>query len=135
MTNLQEKWEPVNGYESCYLVSNLGRIKTIGRYIKRRWETPIFYPEKFLVPRIDRYGYVKVSLYQNGLIKHTTLHRIVAEAFIKNPLNKKEVNHIDGNKLNNRAVNLEWVTNRENIIHAERNGLRNRERDALGRFS
>ena len=87
-----------------------------------------------LVPRIDRYGYCKVTFYDNGVTKHTTVHRVVAEAFLPNIYNKPSINHKDCNKLNNSVDNLEWVTHKENIHHAERNGLRNRARNGLGQF-
>ena len=76
--------------------------------------------------RSDGDGYLQVKIVGNYRgNKHTFIHRLVAEMFIPNPLGKLEVNHIDGNKTNNAAVNLEWVTHAENIIHADSTGLRN----------
>lgn len=68
-------------------------------------------------------GYVYVNLWNNGKRKHCRVHRLVCEAFIKNPMNKKCVNHIDGNKSNNCVENLEWCSVSENTKHAFDNGL------------
>lgn len=89
---------------------------------------------KVLKPKIDRYGYKVITLSHNGKRKSYTVHRLVAEAFISNPLNKKTVNHIDGNKLNNDISNLEWSTEKENQVHKWNTGLANYNRDELGRF-
>lgn len=73
---------------------------------------------KILKPKIDRYGYLTIGIYNKGIKKYPTIHRLVALTYIPNPENKLQVNHKDGNKLNNAVSNLEWVSNRENIIHA-----------------
>ena len=81
----------------------------------------------------DRKGYLAVDLYENGERKTKRVHRLVAEAFIPNPDNKTEVNHKDGNKLNNNVSNLEWVTSKENVRHAWDNGLMKPSYSMLGR--
>jgi hypothetical protein len=71
----------------------------------------------------DRKGYLAVDLYDNGERKTKRVHRLVAEAFVPNPHGKPEINHIDGNRHNNKVSNLEWVTKKENCRHAWDNGL------------
>lgn len=69
--------------------------------------------------------YATVSYMEGGMQKHAYVHRLVASAFVDNPLGKPQVNHIDGNTRNNRSINLEWVTPRENVLHAYEKGLSN----------
>lgn len=122
--DMKELWKDIKGYEGCYQVSNLGRIKSLDRMTNNQ------YGEYFMKGRIlknsiikDK-GYCRVSLNNgNGKISKR-VHRLVAEAFIPNPENKLEVNHKDGNKLNNCVSNLEWCTNKENIEHSIRTGLK-----------
>ena len=104
-----EVWQPVaDGYQ----VSSFGRIKSFKR------KTP-----KILRPNIKGCGYLTVELSINCKIKTSSVARLVAKAFIPNPNNKREVNHIDGNKFNCHVSNLEWVTPSENTKHAFDNGL------------
>lgn len=105
-----EIWKSVNGFEGLYMVSNLGRIKSLPRNGTRK-------NGSILKPAI-RGNYLFVRLTGNRLDKKCSVHRLVAEAFIPNPSNKPLVNHKDGNKLNNNANNLEWCTQSENMIHA-----------------
>lgn len=102
------KWADVEGFEGLYLVSNCGWVWSMRR-------------GKMLKPKIDRYGYYVVTLFNNGVRKYITVHRLVAQAFVPHPFGKDTVNHIDENKLNNRAENLEWVTVKENDNHGTRN--------------
>ena len=95
---------------------------------------------KYLKPSFDKQGYARVGIYVgNYKTKTIKVHRIVAETFIDNPKNKKDVNHIDGNKSNNNVLNLEWCTRSENIKHAFKNGLKHiTEKQIIGvkkRFS
>lgn len=72
---------------------------------------------KYLKPTVNKYGYCKVTLQKNKYKKIFSVHRLVAQAFIPNPQNKPQVNHIDSNRQNNNINNLEWVTSKENTQH------------------
>ena len=121
---LTEEWRDVKGYEGNYMVSNLGRVKSLvgwngNKYTKR---------DKILNPYKQKVGQeycrLVVKLCKNGKKKDGKVHRLVADAFIPNPENKPNINHKDGNPLNNIASNLEWCTQRENIIHSYEIGLK-----------
>lgn len=79
---------------------------------------------KFITPYISKKGYYCVKLHQHGKRLSTTIHRLVAISYIDNPENKSQVNHINGDKLDNRIENLEWVTSSENQYHAYKTGLK-----------
>lgn len=98
-----EQWKEINGYPN-YLVSNTGKV-----YTKNR--------NKLLSPKVDRYGYYAVGLCKDNKVKHFTVHRLVAMAFIPLLDNCNVVNHKDGNKLNNDVNNLEWTTVSGNTKH------------------
>jgi hypothetical protein len=119
-----EEWRDIPGQEGYYQVSNFGRIKTVSRRVESRPQVYITIPEKIRKIGIDSNGYSYVNFSKLG--KQTTgfLHRCIAMAFIPNPENKKEVNHIDGNKQNNDISNLEWNTPLENSTHAWNMGLK-----------
>lgn len=110
-----EEWLPVVDYEGLYAVSNYGRIKCLSNSATRK--------EKILKPQIQRDGYKRVTLCKKGQKKRVPIHRLVAIAFIPNPLDKEQVNHENGNKLDNNAKNLSWMTRKENIAHAYATGL------------
>ena len=113
---MQEIWKDIPGYEGKYQISNLGNVMSL--HFKRSLTN-----KKLLKPMPDgRYGYLKVMLRDNGNYKMKTIHRLVAEAFIPNPEGKPNVNHIDSNPKNNRADNLEWCTQKENIEYGYRYG-------------
>ena len=117
---MKEQWRPVKGYERKYIVSNKGNVMSVPRTYMDKLGRDYMIDGITLTKCDNGRGYAHVRL---G--KHTMkqIHRIVAEAFIPNPLNLPEVNHKDGNKKNNCVENLEWVTHQGNVIHAVETGL------------
>lgn len=120
---MKEEWKDIKEYEGCYQISNLGRIKSLERYVKAKNNKLRKNKEKILSFFINKNGYLEATLCKNCKKRLHRVNRLVAETFIPNLENKPCVNHIDGNKLNNNANNLEWCTYSENLIHAWRNGL------------
>lgn len=120
---MEEIWRDIEGYEGHYQVSNLGRVKSLERYMNGRNGGKSLLKERILKPIKNNRGYLNVNLSKNRKRKNANIHRLVAKAFIPNPDNKPEVNHVDTNKKNNRADNLEWATTKENIRHAWEKGL------------
>lgn len=121
-----EIWKDIKNYEEFYEVSNLGRIRRKEGYVNSgiKHNTKRLVKSYVLKQNKKRSGYLTVDLSKNNIVKTISVHRIVAITFCENPLNKKEVNHINGNKQDNRAENLEWVTPSENIKHAFDIGLK-----------
>lgn len=125
-----EIWKEIKGYEGLFAVSNLGRVKSLARRVSNHTGF-INKPERIMKHQFNRKGYPIVRLQDVDKYKKTfSIHRLVAKSFIPNPENKPQVNHIDGNKQNNRVENLEWCTNGENQIHAYANGLNHRVENA-----
>lgn len=123
---MKEIFKPIKGYEGLYEVSNLGNVKSVcknGKGIgigKSRKEV-------ILKPIMNK-GYLRVNLSKNGVIKHFSIHRLVAEAFLPNPNNYPEVNHKDENKTNNTIDNLEWCDSKYNNNYGTRNERINKTR-------
>ena len=114
---MSEVWRDVAGYEGRYQVSSMGRVKSLerkdrlGRIVK----------ERILKPGVVGSGYLMISLCTGGKQKMFLVHRLVCEAFHENPDNKPQVNHINEDKADNRACNLEWCTCKQNLNHGSRN--------------
>ncbi|MEG0472647.1 MAG: NUMOD4 domain-containing protein [Solibacillus sp.] len=105
-------WKEVDGYDGNYVVNELGEVKSFKRDILNGI---------LMEPHLNKRGYMVVGLTKrNGKRKTVFVHRLIAQAFIDNPHNKKEVNHIDECKSNNNVINLEWVTAKENSNHGTR---------------
>ena len=122
---MTEIWKDIPGYEGFYQVSNLGRVRSLPRVIeyKNRHGAIIGHPfeGKVLIPGHDTYGYESVHLRKNGKRVPVSVHRLVAEAFCHKPDGCDVVNHLDYNKLNNLPSNLEWTTQRNNVVWSQRN--------------
>lgn len=127
MDNIEEIWLPVNEdkYREYYEISNTGRIKSLAKFIVNTgnfaggFHKKLHYKEFF----VAKDGYCITKLCRDGKCLNRKIHRLVAQAFIPNPLNLPQVNHIDGNKENNNVSNLEWCTREFNIQHAFATGL------------
>lgn len=111
MSDTAERWRWVPGYEGLYLVSNMGRVMSAPKRT---------HYGHFMALSEKKTGYVHVCLSRDGEKRSVSVHRLVASAFLPNPASKPEVNHINGDRSDNRVENLEWATRSENEIHAFR---------------
>ena len=122
-----EKWKTVDSFgDGVFEVSNKGRLKRLATSFIRTDGRVCNRPESIVkchFREVRGRGYGYVTMCAHGQMHSATIHSLVAKAFIPNPKNKPEVNHIDGNKHNNCVENLEWVTRAENMYHARVHGL------------
>lgn len=114
MDNTNEIWKPVVGFEGYYEVSNMGRVRSLDRSVIFKDGRKRLINGRVLRVENNNNGYQTVSLYKNGKEKRNLIHRLVAQAFIPNPYNLPEVNHINEAKTDNRSENLEWCTRKYN---------------------
>lgn len=120
LNNLEEIWRDIDEYEGYYQISNLGNVKSLPRVIVRDNGRIHTVREKILKPGKDRGGYQFVILSKDGKTKTYTIHRLVASAFLENPNNYEQVNHIDEDKTNNVVSNLEWCDAKYNMNYGTR---------------
>ncbi len=113
MKNQKSDWRPVVEFANDYEINRDGIIRSLKKCCAG----------SIVSQRIDRAGYVTVRLYKNGFAYTRYLHRILAQAFIENPMSKAYINHRNGSKTDNSIQNLEWVSHSENMLHAYRSGL------------
>jgi hypothetical protein len=123
---MEEIWKDIEGYEGLYQVSNFGRVRSLDRTIKigHKLFGNMKLKGRLFKQQLDEHGYYRVGFKVNNKQKNFQTARLVAAAFIPNPLNKPQVNHIDGKPKNNHVDNLEWCTQSENNIHAYKHKLR-----------
>lgn len=116
---MEEIWKDIAGYEGLYQVSNLGNVRSLDR-LAFNGKQMCLVIGKDLKLRLQKNGYVRVSLSKGSKIKYCNIHRLVAEAFIPNPNNLPEVNHKDEDKTNNRVENLEYCDRKYNNNYGSR---------------
>ena len=121
------EWKSIKGYEGYYEVSSEGKVRSVERTIMNKTKNgkprPCFLKSKELKHYVKDTGRIQVVLSKNCKTKSFDVHVLAAETFLEKPTFKCEVNHKDGNLLNNNIENLEWITREENIKHAFSNGL------------
>ena len=120
---MQEEWKPVPGFESLYEVSALGNVRSLDRFVRSRWGTPKRVEGTQKSFSSTKFGYLSVHLYSGGRCTKWFVHRLVATVFLSNEQKLPQVNHLDGDKSNNAASNLQWCSGSENCMHAIREEL------------
>lgn len=115
-----EHWKTIKGYEQLYNVSSYGNVESLKRIVPTKGNSTRISHGRLLKTIKKSIGYRQVTLSKLGGQKIYLVHRLVAQAFLPNPNNLPQVNHIDGNKENNNLENLEWCTHKQNAVHARR---------------
>jgi len=111
----EEEWKPVVGHEDYFLISSYGRVKSVNRVIDGRWGSQLR-RGKIIKTKQESTGYLSSAICVNGKINTYKVHRLVGIAFVNNPLEKPQIDHIDGNKANNLHSNVRWTTSSENNL-------------------
>lgn len=129
---MKEIWREHPYYNGIYLISNMGRVKSVDQIVPCKSGATRVHKGKELKQFKNERGYLCVVITKGKKSKIKKVHRLVAETFIDNPQCKPQVNHIDCNKQNNNVTNLEWCTNAENMFHASKNGLVSKNHFPIG---
>lgn len=129
---MEEIWKEVSGYEGYYEVSNLGNVRSVDRVIVKSDGVVMPRRAKAMKRCLNQDGYLTVKLSKNGKSERIAVHRLVALAFIPNPNNLSEVNHIDFDRTNSRIDNLEWVSHRDNVQYTIDAGRHHCNRNLFG---
>lgn len=111
---MEEEWKDVVGYEDCYEISNHGNVRSKERKTHTYGSRHRTFPSKQLIGYVNKKGYVIADLCKEGNRKSHSVHRLVAMAWLENPHERTQVDHIDRNPSNNMVSNLRWVTGAEN---------------------
>lgn len=134
---MREEWRDIPGTGDLYEASSLGRIRSKDRIVTRRSKSghlnQYYRAGVVLKPLRATHGYLMVGLHYGEGRVMTTVHKLVALAWLNENPGRREINHRDGNKLNNRPENLEWVTHSENILHAQAMGLKRDQKPVIAR--
>lgn len=117
-----EEWRNISGYEGYYEVSTDGRIRGCERTIVRSDGQVRVIPERILTPVLNTDGYQQCKLSKDGKYKTVSIHQVVAQTFIPNPNNLKDVNHKNFNRTDNRVDNLEWLSHGDNVRYSIKHG-------------
>lgn len=113
-------WKQIPGYEGRYEINQFGIVRSVERYITSKRAKPYLRPGIIRKTELSGAGYLQVKLCKDGKLHTRSIHNLLAKTFIHQPAGKTQVNHKDGNKLNNDLKNLEWCTQSENMLHSRR---------------
>lgn len=115
---MEEIWKDIKGYEGLYQISNLGNVRSLERLVYKSDGVIQCRKQRIMAKRKSSDGYYFAKLNVDKNSKSIAIHRLVAEAFIPNPYNLPEINHIDTDRTNNVVTNLEWCTHKDNVKHS-----------------
>lgn len=117
MQDIKEEWRDIPNYEGLYQVSNLGRVRSLDRIVRRNDGVDVRHKSRILKPRDNGNGYLYVDIHNGGITKRMYIHRLVAMAFLSNPNGYDEINHKSDIKSDNSVGNLEWCNRSYNASY------------------